>query len=243
MNFDNLKFHPSSSGLIMTDGRSKAELLGETCKKHLIECYIKEKYDREKDITNKYTEKGLAVEEDSITLYSRVTKKFYTKNDETLVNDLFVGTPDLFEGKDIHNATLIIDIKSSWDIYTFFASKTAKQIDKGYFYQLHAYMHLTGARKAKLVYCLVDTPSVLIEKEKFSLFYKMGVATMENPDFLEACRELEKNMTFNDVALKDRVCEFDVEYNPDVIANMAERIKDCREWMNKTFATPELIIA
>jgi hypothetical protein len=242
MNFDDYKFHPSSLGLIMTDGRSKAEPLGETCKKHLIECYIKENYKREKDISNKYIEKGLAVEEDSITLYSRVRKAYHKKNETLLTNDYFIGTPDLFVGQDINNASLIIDIKSSWDIYTFFSSKTSK-IDKGYLYQLHAYMHLTNARKSKLVYCLVDTPPVLIEKEKFSLFHKMGVASMENPDFLNACKEIEKNMTFNDVAIKDRVCEFEIDYHQEIIDSVIERIGECRTWMNKAFSTPELIPA
>jgi len=66
----------------MVEPRSKNELLSETTKKYLREVMIYEKYGRKKDISNKYIEKGLAVEEDAITLYSRFTKVFYKKNEK-----------------------------------------------------------------------------------------------------------------------------------------------------------------
>ncbi len=73
MNFDNYLFHPSSLGLIMTESRTKDQF-GETCKSHLMECYINKKYGRFKDITNHFIEKGILAEEDSIDLYSVVKK-------------------------------------------------------------------------------------------------------------------------------------------------------------------------
>jgi len=100
MSFDSYKFHPSSLGLIMTESRTK-EPIGETAKAHLLQCWIEETYGRRKDISNKYIEKGIAQEEDSITLYSLVTKKFHKKNTEAISNDFFVGTPDLYDGTSI----------------------------------------------------------------------------------------------------------------------------------------------
>ena len=64
----------------MTEPKLKADKeagnLSETSKSYLVEVYIKEMYDREADINSKYIAKGLMVEEDSITLYSRVKKSF-----------------------------------------------------------------------------------------------------------------------------------------------------------------------
>jgi len=170
MNFDNYKFHPSSLGKIMTGSRDKDDPLGETCKTHLLECFISEVYHRRKDITTKYMEKGILQEEESITLYSLVTGKFHKKNKETIENDFLIGTPDLFDGESIRNASHVIDIKTSWDIFTFY-EVMLKPINKTYYWQLQAYMDLSGASKARLAYCLVNTPFTLIEDEMAGILY------------------------------------------------------------------------
>lgn len=233
MNFDNYKFHPSSLGLIMTDSKTK-EPLGETCKEHLLECWIEAKYGRTKDFTNKYMEKGTLVEEDSITLYSLVTKKFHKKNKETIENDFFIGTPDLFDGPEIRKATCIKDIKSSWDIFTFFKVMT-KPINKLYDWQLTGYMDLIPtAKESGLVYCLVDTPLELINDAKRKLQWAMNVIDPDaNPEFLARCEQIEKNMTFQDIDEKERYIEFTVPRDEDKIKRAHERVYLCREFMNK----------
>ncbi len=52
----------------MTDSRTKGDPLGETCKGHLIDVYVSNKYGRNTDISNRYIQKGNQVEEDAITL-------------------------------------------------------------------------------------------------------------------------------------------------------------------------------
>lgn len=66
-----LNIRCSSIGYIMTEPRS-GNGLSETTKTHLVDLYVANKYGRNTDTFNKYVQKGLAVEEDSITLYSRV---------------------------------------------------------------------------------------------------------------------------------------------------------------------------
>jgi hypothetical protein len=206
MNFTNTLFRCSSLGHIMTEGRSKSEVLSETCKTHLIDIYVATKYGRQTDVSNKYIEKGLQVEEDSITLYSRVKKVFFKKNSEHLSNEFIKGTPDLYTGLEVRAADTIIDIKSSWDIYTFFRVHT-KELNKLYYWQLQGYMALSGARSAKLVYCLVDTPLTFLLDEKRKLFYRMNAGTEENKLYQAACEELEKAMTFSDIPMNERVIE------------------------------------
>lgn len=83
----------------MTEPRSKSETISEGTKTHLADVFVSHKYGRNTNIENKYTIKGLQVEDDSITLYSRVKKHFYTKNQDHLSNAFIKGTPDLFKGK------------------------------------------------------------------------------------------------------------------------------------------------
>ena len=176
-------------------------------------------------------------EEDSIDLYSLVKKKMFVKNDELLQNDFFIGTPDLFEGNSIKEATLIIDLKTSWDIFTFFSSMH-KPVDKKYFWQLQAYMDLTGANVSKLVYCLVNTPLKLIEDEKKKTMWKMGVID-ETADELyqQACIEIEKNAIYDDIPKEKRYIEFAIERDQDSIDEAHERVELCREFLNELYKT------
>ena len=233
MEFNNLLFRCSSLGHLMTESRTKSEPLSETTKTHLIDVYVANKYGRQEDIQNKYIEKGLAAEEDSITLYSRVNKQFFKKNEEHLTNSWIKGTPDLYTGEGIHKATTIIDIKSSWDIYTFMRTLT-KDINKMYYWQLQGYMDLTGAQSAKLAYCLVNTPEPMVEYEKYILGRRMGVIDPTGNELYEkACADLEKAMLFDDIPIKERVIEFEIQRNDADILKLHAKVEECRKWLNE----------
>jgi hypothetical protein len=143
INWDTWKLRCHAIGYVMGEPKLKKDKeagnLSATAKSYLLKCYIKERFGREKDIKSKYILKGLAVEEDNITLYSRVKKKFFKKNMERLENGWICGEPDLFEGEVILKASAIIDMKSSWDIFTFYdvvidmiesAEKSKKKAEK-----------------------------------------------------------------------------------------------------------------
>lgn len=231
--FDNYLFHPSSLGRIMTNGRNKNEVFGETCKAHLMECYVSHMYGRTKDITSKYLEKGTEVEEDAITLYSRVKRKFFKKNKDEITNDFFIGTPDLFEGESIRSADIITDIKSPWDIFTFY-NVLSKPINKDYQWQLLGYMDLTGAKVGKLAYCLVDAPLKLINDAKRKLEWSMGVIDPDaDENYQAACEELEKLMTYGDIPIEERWIEFTVDRDDEMIKEAHDKIVLCREFLNE----------
>ena len=230
--FDDFKFHPSSLGLIMTESRTKEEL-GETAKGHLMECYVNQKYNRTKDVTNKLIEKGLLAEEDSIDLYSMVTKILFIKNDKPIENDFFIGTPDLYVGPTIEQADIIIDLKTSWDIFTFF-QVMHKSMNKQYFWQLQAYMDLTGAAHAKLVHCLVNTPLKLVDDEKKKLIWTMAVIDpYEDVAYLEACERIDKNSNYDDIPKEEKYIEFSLDRDQEAIDKAHDRVKYCRNFLNE----------
>jgi hypothetical protein len=236
MNFSNILFRCSSIGYLMTEPRAKADKdagnLSESAKTHCVDVFVSEKYGRNTDINNKYIEKGLMVEEDSITLYSRLKKKFFKKNDRSLTNSYLKGTPDLYIGLDITEAEEIIDVKSSWDLFTFSRVRT-KEVNDLYYHQLQAYMALTGAKRATLAYCLINTPEVLISDEKRKLMWKMGCATEENELYQQACDELDRSMKFDDIPLHERMIEFSFERDNEVIAAMYKKVEKARQFMNE----------
>jgi|688.fasta_scaffold630090_2 hypothetical protein len=201
-----MKYRASAIGKLMTDSRSKSEALSETTKSYLLELWIEQNYGRKKVIDSKYMNKGIAVEEQSITLYSLHTGEFYKKNNYRHQNDYITGEPDIITDE------CIIDIKSSWDIFTFMASKHSKAINKDYYWQLQAYMDLFGKKSAKLVYVLSNTPDEIIERETR----------------FRTCDPKEFN--FDDIPTAQRICEISVDYNEDDIKRMYNRINEANEY-------------
>lgn len=225
MTFDNYLFRASCIGKIMTDSRTK-DPLGETAKKYLMQLWIEESYGRKKEFTNRYVEKGLATEEDGITLYSLVKGDLFNKNKQTFANEFVCGTPDII------NEDEIVDIKSSWDIHTFHETLLSG-INKIYFYQLQTYMALTEKKKARLAYVLVDAPDFLVNREKDYLARNMGLIDRDaNKDYLEACEEIEKSMLFGDIDREKRYIEFTINYDQSVMDKVYERVKLCRGFLN-----------
>lgn len=223
--FDHYKFHCSSLGKIMTEPRSGPGL-SETCKEHLMECWITEVYGRKQELDNKYIEKGLTQEADGITLYSRVTKTFYKKNEEVFENDFIIGTPDI-----IHE-NIVRDIKCSWSIFTFFET-IHKPMNKVYKYQINGYWDLIpGCEGGRLVYTLVNNPDVLIEQAKSRLRFKLGIIDPDiDPTYLEACEMIDKNSIFDDIPIEKRWIEFEV---PKIdMCPVYDRVEECREFLNK----------
>lgn len=233
MNADNLLFRCSRLGDIMTDPRAKSELLSETCKKYLTEVYIDVKYGRKKDIKNKYIEKGLLVEEDSFTLYSMFKKTMFVKNKDVFKNEFIKGTPDILK-----NGT-VFDIKSSWDIFTFINSKDPKKLNKDYLYQLQGYLALAEKEKAVLAYCLINTPGHLINDEKRKLMWNMNCFNDQDKTYKEACEQLDKNMTYDDIPIDERVIEIEIPRDDGAIQAIYRRVIECRQYMNDTFFKAE----
>jgi hypothetical protein len=224
----------SSLGSLMTEPVSKAEKeageLSKTAKNYLKGIYIREKYGREKDILTKQMEKGVLVEEESITLLSRVWKKMLYKNEERLNNDFLTGLPDIFEGESIKNADTITDIKSSYDLFTFI-SKIGDTLDKDYYYQLQGYMALSGAKQAYIAYCLVNTPEHIITGEKYRLFKAMNCISEESPEYIKEAMKIEKNMMFDDIPKEERVLIFSVQRDDDIILNMYQKVLKARLYL------------
>jgi hypothetical protein len=238
----------------LIDKRDNPEL-SLTTKNQLLKVYAKAEFDREEEVRSKYMDKGTRAEDDSITLYSLVKKKFFKKNEIRLNNRYVTGLPDLFDGPDddIQNAEEIEDIKSSWSLNTFLAAKFANGVNKDYYWQGQSYLALIPkAKRFRLVYVLINTPAELIMDEKKKLLYKERYDETD-PDYIEACKNIEKNHIFDmalfrshypyfefhndvwawDIPKEKRYHEIVIERDPVAINALYERITMCRKWMKE----------
>ena len=199
------KIRASAAGKLLTNPRSKSESLSQTTKSYVEEWLKEQIYGVKRTFTSKYTEKGQRVELDSLEYAKNALKRKdevwgkATKNEQSFEDDFFTGTPDIIL------PDRIVDIKSSWDCFTF----PAFEVDipnRDYDTQLQVYMHLTGKKQAELVYVLIDTPEDLT-------------------DVVYVYDEF--------IPQEYRVKRFFVEYDEEVIAKLQDRVEACRDYVDE----------
>jgi hypothetical protein len=194
------KIRASASGKLMTKPRLKSEVLSKTTKSYLQEWTKEQIYGVRKSIKSKYLDKGNQVEDAAID-YASAEKGwlFAEKNEEYFEDEFFCGTPDvILDDK-------IIDIKSSWDCFSFPLFFNGIP-NKDYYYQLQTYMYLTGKRKAQLVYVLMNTPEELTFEESFD---------------------------YTEINSKYRIKIFDIDYDEEVIEELKNKVIESREYIKE----------
>lgn len=104
---------------------------------------------------------------------------------------------------------MIIDTKCSYDCYTFPLFDSVLP-NKDYEIQMQVYMHLTGKRQAKVVYLLLNTPDDIAP--------------------------WEQKHDYNDKPSNLRIKSFSVDYDPEVIERLKERVLEARKYINEICA-------
>lgn len=195
---ENFKCRASGAGSLMTNPKLKSETLSETTKTYL-QNWVKEAiYGHRIQINSKYIDKGLEFEDMAIDkAIEWLDLPFAIKNSKRFEDDYFTGEPDLLL------SDTVLDIKNSWDFSTFPLFEDDIPT-KGYYYQLQVYMHLTGIKKAKLVYVLLNTPETYNSME----------------------------IDYSNVDKKYRIKCYDFEYNVEVIEQLKQRVIESRNYLN-----------
>jgi hypothetical protein len=210
------KIRASAAGQIMG-----IKALGKTGENY-CENWVKEQlYKRRKEFGNKYTEKGLIMEDTSIDFVAdELGYGFLAKNEKFLENDFFTGTPDIILNDHV------IDVKNSWDCFTF--PLFDKELpNKDYFYQAQVYLALTGLSKYKVIYTLTDTPMHLIEKEAYFYCKNNGYDELE-PEILD---EFIEKMTYSDIPNSLKIKVFEIEKCEETIDKLKNRVIECRNYI------------
>lgn len=200
---------------------------------------------RKKLLNNKYLEKGLIVEEDSLDLLSEIDGVTYWKNDEYIENEFSKGCPDNILNR-------VRDAKSNYDYFTF---KNADIISL-YQWQIRDYIWILLSngveveRIGELCYCLVNSPAHRIEAERKSLWFSMGQPDYTEERWIKASSQLEMNHIFDIQKFKEdfpnfdltnttwrnipkhmRVKRFEVTLEDSHIEHMTRRSKMCKKWL------------
>lgn len=222
--------------------------LSKTTTSELRKIYRQEKYGRTFMFTNKYTQKGILQEEESITLLSNHLGVPLFKNKERRSDNFFTGEPDLTPNAKIKRGR---DVKSSWSLDSF--PWKDDSLDSGYEWQNQVYAHLWKCDGWHTDFCLVNATDRMVFNEKMKYFYALGQPEPDDENYKAICREVEKNMIFDvprfirdypgfdfdnedldfSIPESDRVVSFEVEYDKSKIEELKERVVMARKYLNQ----------
>jgi len=219
MNNKPFRIRCSAISDIMTNDRSGKQM-GKTAQSYCEQWLKEQLYQRRKTFYSKYCDKGNQVEAGSIDfVVEQLRLGFALKNEKYYENDFIHGTPDVVLPE------MIIEMKNSWDCFTFPLFDEAP--DKAHVAQVQGYMELTGKDKAVICYVLSDMPEDLINKEVWREANRMGKLELE-PE-LEA--EIREQYLYSKCAPPLRLKTFEVQRNPDFIQSVYTRVIECRNYL------------
>jgi hypothetical protein len=205
---------------------------------------------RTNEIKSKYLEKGIFNESEAITLVNDVLQSNFTKNEVRMANDLITGECD------IEDSNEIVDVKCSWDRFTFLDSFSGG--GKNYEWQLRGYMQLYEKPKASVIYCLTDKPDHMMKKEleraadKYNgdlpdtIMIQMVINSFFDRDnFNLFLQEIPIDLkdsyvqraidNFVHIPKENRIKRFQFDYSEATNAKIGERVNDARNYLKTIF--------
>jgi hypothetical protein len=210
----------------LLEEREACDFLAKSSKSFLIRRYVVEKYYRDIEATPLQMIKGTRVEVSSLDFFCEITSAKHKKNKKKFESDYLIGTPDVVE------RDTVIEIKSSWDIFTFLNNVKA-DVNKQYYWQLQGYMSITSKENAELVYCLISTPDEIIEEE-YQRIVLRNPSIPADKKFNKKLRDsLFFNMRFDDIPKDERVLRFSVERNDEDISRIGQKVVQAREFLKE----------
>lgn len=200
--------------------------LSQTAKSYCEDWLKSQIYGRKLEFTNKYTEKGIIMEDESIDFISKMLDYGQLfKNTVRHENNYMTGETDIEIPK---NHDLVMDVKNSWSWETF--PLFEKEIpNKNYWWQGQGYMELTGRKHYKLIYVLSDTPDHIIRREASNYSFYNGYGDLDPEIYLQ----FHKKLTYKDVEDKLKIKIFDFDRDEEAIIKINERVMMCRKYINE----------
>jgi hypothetical protein len=213
-------FRASSIGHLMTDSRTKNEILGKTAKSYIEKLFKENEFGYVESISSKYLDKGIQMEDVGIQMASEVLGwDFVVKNTERFNNDFITGEPDILTDN------LLADIKCSFNLGTF-PMWDIEITNKMYYWQMQSYMMLTNKETSELVYVLTNTPFEIVEDEVRREHWKLHLIDED----LNVREAVQLSHNFDQIPNELRIKRFIVQKDEEAQAKIIERVKAARQY-------------
>ena len=170
---------------------------------------------------NKYTQKGIRAEDESIKLIQKVLGyDFLLKEDSYASNEWVHGHCDVLQPDEV------IEIKNSYLAETF-PFYEVECPNNGYFLQSQGYMDIYERESCKLIYTLINATEKEIENE--TLKYCRAI----DSEYTEEIENLfRQRMTYDHLKDEHRIKVFEFKRDDNVINQIHDRVEMCRTYIN-----------
>ena len=71
-------------------------------------------------------------------------------------------------------------------------------------------------------------PESMLQQELYYLLKKMDVISEESPEYIKAAEQLEKNLTFGDIPVSEKVLKQKIVYDSEAVGLIEERVINLR---------------
>ena len=250
---DKFKIRASMLSQIMTNPRSKSEILSKTCISYLEQRVKAKLYQRKKDLSSvDAIAKGIECENEAIFVLNKALGTSYKKAVytpwECMDNGYCTGHEDIDWGE----YTIDTKVSITFDTFPLFA----QEADDAYYWQWQAYMRLKGEnyKKHTIAKVLVNTPTWMLEQKLYFLYTNLCRKYNDNMEFVDIEYEekaksiflnnvFDQQITINSNGLllqlseneiipyEKRVHLTTIERNEEDIAKIKERVEQCRVYL------------
>lgn len=179
--------------------KSKSVELPQGAQTYLKEWYAETLFGDREEIKSKYLDKGNAMESMAIDICAlELGYGILDKNDESRESEFITGTCDVLIPK-----KEVLDTKCSWGSKTFIESALSP-LCADYYWQMIAYCGLYEVPKARVCFCLMDTPAEI----------NFGNA-----------------VSYSHIPQKNRIHTKEVIFDAEQYAEIGKRVELCRAWL------------
>lgn len=207
--------------------------LSEGCKSHLIERYLRDKYNlgwlSSGDKFSYQLLKGVALEPLAVEILSRVDNIEYFRPEEAKSSDFLTGKPDIF----CYNHKKLVDIKILWNAASF-AKLHVQKLSLQVYCQLQGYMEVYGFDESEACYLLLNTPPYFIEQKKKDLVKKFVEGTLTRDEFNEKIYEMADFFDYEKkIPESRRIIRYSIKKDNEILDRIHKKVPLCRDFLNE----------
>ena len=169
--------------------------------------------------------KGNELEGDAISFVNSHEKDDFTKQTEFISNDYIFGCCDA-----ISSSGKVTDIKVAWSIHNFLPKHISKLSDKHWF-QMQGYLDLYDKEVGEIKYVLLNTPEILLERERAKCLEKYQLGEIDSEKFEDDMERLSLNYNYSKVNYNRKIITYVVNRDRELMARVKRKVELCRLWL------------
>lgn len=175
---------------------------------------------------------GTLSESRSLQLISDVFGEQYKVNKDLVSNPYIKGKLDAYQGRSVHNAKKVIEIKTATNMDTLLSAVIDRdRLKRDYYWQIMGYMAITKAEVAEIYHVLVTYDENLIQESIKRYLNRIRGFGLPASVVDEEIHRIRFNMTFDEIEPEERVIKFTVHRNEEDIKRIPKKVKAFRQYL------------